>query len=142
MPRLLALARCLVILQYLHVRSHFHRTPDSPGRLHERDFLQGVDVPMENESQQAPERHEIYFSGRVQGVGFRYTACQFAQRCGLRGFVENLPDGRVFFVAEGTPEMLEQFMQILNNEMGRFIRSTNVQKLPPSNEFPDFKIRR
>ena len=47
--------------------------------------------------------------GDVQGVGFRYFAVRLAQRTGVRGWVRNLPDGRVEAVGEGTREQLEQF---------------------------------
>ena len=40
-------------------------------------------------------RRHIYFSGRVQEVGFRFTACLLARRLGLTGWVKNLWDGRV-----------------------------------------------
>ena len=40
-------------------------------------------------------RKHIYFSGDVQGVGFRYRSCYIAQSLGLTGWVENLWDGRV-----------------------------------------------
>ena len=39
-------------------------------------------------------RKHIYFSGDVQGVGFRYRSCYIAQSLGLTGWVENLWDGR------------------------------------------------
>jgi acylphosphatase len=48
-------------------------------------------------------------SGRVQGVGFRYFTQTAAARERLRGWVENLPDGRVAIVAEGDADALERF---------------------------------
>ena len=55
------------------------------------------------------QRREVYFSGRVQGVGFRYTVRMVASRFAVTGFVKNLPDGRVQLVAEG----------LTNHEIGR-----------------------
>jgi acylphosphatase len=54
-------------------------------------------------------RVRIVYSGRVQGVGFRYTALQAARGFELTGTVRNLPDGSVELVAEGSREELESF---------------------------------
>ena len=49
-------------------------------------------------------RRHIYFSGRVQEVGFRFTACLLARRLGLTGWVKNLWDGRVEMEVQGTED--------------------------------------
>ena len=54
-------------------------------------------------------------SGRVQGVGFRWFALQQAEQLGLRGWVSNLPDGRVEVVASGDSEALQQLEAALHN---------------------------
>ena len=46
-------------------------------------------------------RRTSHFSGHVQGVGFRYTVADVAEDFDVRGYVRNLPDGRVELVAEG-----------------------------------------
>lgn len=46
-------------------------------------------------------RKHIYFSGRVQGVGFRYQAAYYARSLGLTGWVRNLSDGRVEMEIQG-----------------------------------------
>ena len=46
-------------------------------------------------------RRRVYFSGRVQGVGFRFTCQSLARGFEVAGYVRNLPDGRVELVAEG-----------------------------------------
>ena len=46
-------------------------------------------------------RKHFYFSGRVQGVGFRYQACRIARSLGLAGYVKNLWDGRVELESQG-----------------------------------------
>ena len=48
-------------------------------------------------------RKHIYFSGRVQGVGFRYRSYYIAQSLGLTGWVTNLWDGRVEMEVQGQP---------------------------------------
>lgn len=52
------------------------------------------------------KRVRMLISGRVQGVFFRYYTREEANRIGLRGWVRNLPDGRVEVLAEGTEEQL------------------------------------
>ena len=52
-------------------------------------------------------------SGRVQHVGFRYWACEQAERLGLTGTVENLPDGRVEVVFQGRPEFVNEMKEKL-----------------------------
>ena len=47
-------------------------------------------------------------SGRVQGVGFRYFVLRLARAADLRGYVRNLPDGRVEFLLQGTPESVRR----------------------------------
>ena len=47
------------------------------------------------------KRAQVFYSGRVQGVGFRYSAREVACGCEVTGFVRNLPDGRVELVVEG-----------------------------------------
>ena len=56
-------------------------------------------------------RMQIRYSGRVQGVGFRYQTQRMAAGYEVIGTVRNLPDGRVELVAEGTAEELSAFRQ-------------------------------
>jgi acylphosphatase len=88
------------------------------------------------------ERRIVHYSGRVQGVGFRFTARQAAEEHGVVGFVENLPDGRVRLVAEGSPERLDQFLAALSRRMDRYIRGSEVESGLATGEFDDFSIRR
>ncbi len=52
----------------------------------------------------------IRVTGRVQGVGFRYSARQVAREIGVKGFVRNQPDGSVYIEAEGEPDQVERFL--------------------------------
>ena len=52
-------------------------------------------------------------SGRVQHVGFRYWACEHAERLGLTGTVENLQDGRVEVVFQGKPDCVQEMKEKL-----------------------------
>ena len=59
-------------------------------------------------------RVRALISGRVQHVGFRYWACEQAERLGLTGTVENLPDGRVEVVFQGKPELVNEMKEKLH----------------------------
>ena len=54
-------------------------------------------------------------AGRVQGVGFRYFTEAAAVREGIRGWVRNVPDGRVEISAEGDADALERFERSLRH---------------------------
>ncbi len=84
----------------------------------------------------------MYFSGRVQGVGFRYTAHGIAGRYDVQGFVQNLSDGRVLLVVEGASRSLQAFIAAVRAEMERYIAATQVTVLPANGEFTDFQVRR
>jgi acylphosphatase len=73
----------------------------------------------------------VYYSGRVQGVGFRYTARQVAQEYDVAGFVRNLPDGRVEVKVEGLPEQVEGLLSALAQRMSSYIEETQVVDEPP-----------
>ena len=56
------------------------------------------------------KRHvSILVSGRVQGVFYRASAKAKADELGITGFVQNMPDGKVYIEAEGTDEKLDNF---------------------------------
>jgi acylphosphatase len=78
------------------------------------------------------ERRRIFFSGRVQGVGFRYTAHRLAQNFAVAGYVRNLPDGRVELVAEGEPSEAARFLEAVRREMGRYIQEASDDVEPPA----------
>jgi acylphosphatase len=68
------------------------------------------------------ERVTVFYSGRVQGVGFRATVRYIAQGYDVVGSIRNLPDGRVELIAEGTRAELEAFLQgIAESELSGFI---------------------
>ena len=68
----------------------------------------------------------VFYEGRVQGVGFRYTVRYLAKGYDVIGWVRNLPDGRVELLAGGQPEEVDAFLQaIAESELAGFIK--NVQ---------------
>ena len=89
------------------------------------------------------KRLQAFYSGRVQGVGFRFTVKMLAHGFEVTGTVRNLDDGRVELLAEGTREELEAFRQaIRESELGAFIRQEEVHWADPKNEFRGFEIVR
>jgi acylphosphatase len=86
---------------------------------------------------------KVVFSGRVQGVGFRYTVRTLAAGFDATGIVRNLPDGRVEFIAEGEPTELEAFLEAIRvSEVGRFIRHEEENWQDAMGRFRGFEIVR
>lgn len=89
------------------------------------------------------KRLHAFYSGRVQGVGFRFTVKMLAHGFEVTGTVRNMDDGRVELLAEGNREELEAFKQaIRESELGTFIRQEEVHWADPKNEFRGFEIVR
>ena len=87
------------------------------------------------------ERRELYYSGRVQGVGFRYTVRSLAMRFAVAGFVRNLPDGRVELVVEGRPDEIRLFLDTVRAEMGHYVTGVQEQTSSATGRFRGFEIR-
>jgi len=89
------------------------------------------------------KRMRVYYSGSVQGVGFRYTAKSTATGFEVTGAVRNLPDGRVELIAEGQRDELEAFCQAIRDSgLGHFIRKEEISWGECLNEFRGFEIVR
>lgn len=86
------------------------------------------------------KRIHIIYTGRVQGVGFRYTALDTANRYKIKGWVKNLPDGGVEVVGEGDETTLSKFSAELNSTMSTYIREKNEYFEPATGEFDEFRI--
>jgi acylphosphatase len=85
----------------------------------------------------------IFYSGHVQGVGFRYTVKSVAAGFEATGTVRNLPDGRVELTAEGPREELEAFRKgIREAGLERLIRDEEVSWSEATGEFRGFEIVR
>jgi acylphosphatase len=84
---------------------------------------------------------QIFYSGCVQGVGFRYTAKTVATGFEVTGIVRNLPDGRVELIAGGAREELEAFRDAIRGAgLAGFIRDESVTWSDAKNEFHGFEI--
>ena len=85
----------------------------------------------------------VLYSGKVQGVGFRYTVKTVAAGFELTGIIRNRPDGRVELMAEGSRTELGDFRTaILDAGLAGFISDEQVTWLPAKNEFRGFEIVR
>lgn len=90
----------------------------------------------------ADVHHEtVYFSGHVQGVGFRYTALQIAKEFEVAGFVRNLPDGRVHLEAEGRAGEVAAFITGIEERMHGYVRKTERSSEKRPAQFSGFAIR-
>jgi acylphosphatase len=86
---------------------------------------------------------EIFYSGRVQGVGFRYTVKSVAAGFEITGTVRNLLDGRVELIAEGMRAELEAFRAAIRDAgLKHFIRDEAVTWSSAQNTFHGFEIVR
>lgn len=74
-------------------------------------------------------------------MGFRYTTHAIARGYDVRGFVRNLPDGRVELVAEGEREAVDAFLAEIRERMASHIRDERVDRSPATGEYHAFEIR-
>ena len=86
---------------------------------------------------------QVFYSGQVQGVGFRYTAKSVALGFEVTGTIRNLPDGRVELTAEGRRDELEAFRTAVRDAgLAGFIRDEKVDWADAKSEFRGFEIVR
>ncbi|MBI5575228.1 MAG: acylphosphatase [Deltaproteobacteria bacterium] len=85
----------------------------------------------------------VVVSGRVQGVFFRASTRDAAARWGVRGFVRNLPDGRVEAVLQGDRSAVERVVAFMREgPPGAYVEAADVKWRVPSEEFDGFFVRR
>jgi acylphosphatase len=87
------------------------------------------------------KRARIIYSGRVQGVGFRWTAERAALACGVTGWVRNLPDGSVETVAEAEENDILCYMNNIVKHLSGNIHNVEVQWEDFIGEFDTFSVR-
>lgn len=76
-------------------------------------------------------RQRVIYVGRVQGVGFRYTAQRLAQGEAVAGFVRNLPNGTVELIVEGTAVAIQRYRDLVARAMGTNISHVEATDEPP-----------
>ena len=82
----------------------------------------------------------IVFSGRVQGVGFRFTALNIANRYHLTGYVRNTPKGAVEMMAQGEAEIIDDCVRDIQDSFTGYIRQIDVEPATADAKITDFKI--
>ncbi len=86
-------------------------------------------------------RAEVYYSGRVQGVGFRYMVKSLVLGYEVTGTIRNLPDGRVELLMEGMTEEIEAFRQAIRESgLGRLISQEQINWSDARRELRGFEI--
>jgi acylphosphatase len=83
---------------------------------------------------------QVRYSGRVQGVGFRYTAQRLAQNFEVAGYVRNLNNGDVELVAEGEATEVDGFLDAIARRMAGYIEQQTVRE-EAARGFQGFTIR-
>lgn len=84
----------------------------------------------------------VVVSGRVQGVFFRASTRDAAVRCGVRGFVRNLPDGRVEAVLQGERGAVEQVIAFMREgPPGARVTEADVEWRSPLEAWDGFSVR-
>ncbi len=85
-------------------------------------------------------RWRIAFSGRVQHVGFRYTAFYLARELYLTGWVRNLPDGRVLLEAQGSVSRIRKLLLQLKSQPHIHIEHVQIEEIPILPHDRGFKV--
>jgi acylphosphatase len=82
----------------------------------------------------------IVFSGRVQGVGFRFTVLNIANRYHLTGYIRNLQDDTVEMLAQGPAQTIDNCVRDIEDSFTGYIRRTEVEPATLDTKLTDFKI--
>lgn len=92
------------------------------------------------EKSHSSKQYEVFYAGRVQGVGFRANARHLARRYPVTGFVRNLPDGRVHLVVEGSREQIEALLAEIASSMAGNIESVTTDSQAATGKYDGFSI--
>jgi acylphosphatase len=83
----------------------------------------------------------IFFSGRVQGVGFRFTARAVANRYKIDGWVKNTHDSRVEIIAQGRKKDIDNFVDDLKQEFSGHVLDVDIEQIESSDDYDSFQIK-
>lgn len=115
---------------------------DESGLNRGRGHAYGARPPMTATS--VVQHVTVYFTGYVQGVGFRYSARRIAHEFEVTGFVKNLSDGRLQLEVVGAPAEIDGFIAAIEERMHGHIRMTErlgAVAGATSTNFSGFEIR-
>ena len=79
-------------------------------------------------------RKHIFFSGDVQGVGFRYRSFYIAQSLGLTGWVENLWDGRGEMEGQGSEASIREMLARIRQQRWINVTDMEITEIPCEEE--------
>lgn len=86
-------------------------------------------------------RKHFRFTGRVQGVGFRYRAKHAANGMGITGWAKNEYDGSVEMEAQGTEEAINRMLVMINKSDYIVIASIESKQIPLKEDESAFDVR-
>ena len=88
-------------------------------------------------------RNIVFYTGQVQGVGFRYTTANLAKRFAVAGYVQNLTDGRVRLEVQGSADQVQGLLDAIDQAMADNIAAIDISEVPAGPAMGDvFTIRR
>ncbi len=86
-------------------------------------------------------RHQITYSGNVQGVGFRWKVLQISKSYSISGYVQNLANGKVQLLVEGELNEVEAMCKKVRVELRSYWVTTEQENKPGVSHYKSFSIR-
>lgn len=96
---------------------------------HKQNFLKSTFNNNNNSKQSQDIRQKIIFTGRVQGVGFRYESFNAAKQLGLVGWVKNMKNGEVELEVEGAPNKIKYMIEYLTTIKRAPVSKISISKI-------------